>query len=50
MNLYRDNVLFATATPTRPELYFLYIGSRRRNQNNWIVEFVLPAGFQFSPF
>lgn len=48
VNLYRDNVFFATDVTDASGIYFLLIGSGGVNAN-WIVEFVLPAGFQFSP-
>ena len=48
VNLYRDNILLATDVTDAAGAYFLNIGSGAVS-NNWIVEFVLPAGFQFSP-
>lgn len=48
VNLYRDNVFFDTDITDAAGLYFILIGSGAL-PHNWVLEFLLPAGFQFSP-
>ena len=50
VNLYQNqnNTPFASDVTDAAGAYFLLIGSGGVN-SNWIVEFILPAGFQFSP-
>ena len=48
VNLYRDGPFFVTGITNASGLYFLEIGSGAVS-SDWVVQFVLPSGFQFSP-
>lgn len=48
VNLYQNNVFFASDVTDAAGLYLLLIGSNNASFS-WTLEFVLPAGFQFSP-
>lgn len=48
VNLYRDGILFTSGLTNAVGIYFLDIGSGA-TCCNWVLEFVLPVGFQFSP-
>jgi hypothetical protein len=48
VNLYRDGPFFVTGITDASGLYFLDIGSGAVS-HDWVVQFVLPSGLQFSP-